>query len=127
MRPETFGQTRQKSTRYSPDRRPRPVSRAARRGNIVDLLSRENNRRLCGLELWGFKLRCTWRCVRELEKFPIEFEQLRSNDRDRMSEFVNGNCALAKKGLAFPSKESVYVGARGPRMTGGHPSPRQSH
>jgi hypothetical protein len=36
-------------SRYSPDRRPRPVSREASCGNVVDILSRENNRRLCGL------------------------------------------------------------------------------
>ena len=32
---------------------------------------------------------------------------------DRTSEFVNSDCALAQKGLAFPSKESVYVDVRG--------------
>ena len=46
---------------------------------------------------------------------------------DRTSEFVNSDCALAKKGLAFPSKHSMYVDVRGPTVTGGHPSPRRSH
>jgi hypothetical protein len=36
---------------------------------------------------------------------------------DRTGEFVNSDCALAKKGLAFPSKQSMYVDVRGPTVT----------